>query len=589
MSSAFLHRILAKREWRVGDKLILLTVPLIAAVSLLAAFLEHARTTATHQDMLVDRAKGLAHQIMADRQYYASVVVPRVKDLRGSLGADYKEVHGRFPLPATFVREVSESTGRLPNGYTVNLISPWPINKEKGLKDRFQREAFARFAEHPGEQFIRTDTIEGRAVMRVLTADLASAQSCVTCHNDHPQSPKHDFKMNGVMGGLEIVIPMEKYVTAREQNLAITVAGGLGVCLLVLVIVGVGTRRTITRPLGSLAGKMEAFVGNAGGRSPQAAAVPPGDEVVHITAAFERMQRVIVAQQGELRDANQLLERRVVERTEELRRTMEEKERIGSELRIASDIQRSILPRTFPPFPDRDDFEVFAETIPAREMGGDFYDFFLLDEDRLGLVIADVSGKGVPAAIFMAVSRTMLKATATQTASPGECLRRVNNLLCPDNDSAMFVTVFYGILNTRTGDVDYANAGHNVPYLLTGQGVAMLEGGGGMALGVIEGNDYPVKRLRLRPGDGLFLYTDGVTEAMDQEGRLFSNERLEKLLGGARQTGATELIRGTVSAVRTFAAGEPQTDDITLLAVRYLQGRGTGKGSRVEAVTSANR
>jgi sigma-B regulation protein RsbU (phosphoserine phosphatase) len=268
---------------------------------------------------------------------------------------------------------------------------------------------------------------------------------------------------------------------------------------------------------------------------------------------------------------------------------MEEKERIGSELRIASDIQRSILPRTFPPFPDRDEFDLFAETIPAREMGGDFYDFFLLDQDRLGLVIADVSGKGVPAAIFMAVSRTMLKATATQTASPGECLRRVNHLLCPDNDSAMFVTVFYGILNTRTGDVEYANAGHNMPYALTGEGVVLLESGGGMALGVMEESDYPVKRIRLRPGEGLFLYTDGVTEAMDQQGRLFSNQRLEALLRGARQTTPTALIHDTVSAVRSFAAGEPQADDITLLAVRYLQGRAAVTGARVNAAVSVKR
>jgi hypothetical protein len=177
---------------------------------------------------------------------------------------------------------------------------------------------------------------------------------------------------------------------------------------------------------------------------------------------------------------------------------MEEKERIASELRIASEIQRSILPRTFPPFPERDDFELYAETIPAREMGGDFYDFFLIDRERLGLVMADVSGKGVPAAIFMAVARTMLKATAMQGVNPGECLRRVNNLLCPDNESAMFVTVFYGILDTWTGELEYGNAGHNLPYLLAGRdNVAMLENPGGMALGVTQDTPYQTRRIRL--------------------------------------------------------------------------------------------
>jgi len=343
-------------------------------------------------------------------------------------------------------------------------------------------------------------------------------------------------------------------------------------CLLVLAIVAFGSRRTVTHPLAHLAHDMEAFVG----KTPQAsaaAAVPTGDEVTHITAAFERMKSVIATQQADLREANQSLERRVVERTEQLRQTMEEKERIGSELRIASEIQRSILPRTFPAFPERDDFELFAETIPAREMGGDFYDFFLLDPDRLGLVIADVSGKGVPAAIFMAVSRTMLKATAMQGVDPGECLRRVNNLLCPDNDSAMFVTVFYGILHTRTGDLEYANAGHNVPYILSSQGsVALLDNPGGMALGVFQDNPYAVRRLRMRTGEGLFLYTDGVTEAMDRQGNLFGDPRLRQLLLGVRGGTPREIVRDVVAEVRSYAAGEPQADDITLLAMRYLRG-----------------
>jgi serine phosphatase RsbU (regulator of sigma subunit) len=255
----------------------------------------------------------------------------------------------------------------------------------------------------------------------------------------------------------------------------------------------------------------------------------------------------------------------------ERQRLTEEKERIGSELRIASDIQRAILPRNFPAFPERKEFELFAETIPAREMGGDFYDFFPIDQERLGLVIADVSGKGVPAAIFMAVSRTMLKATAMQTPSPGECLYQVNNLLCPDNDSTMFVTVFYAILNTRTGELEYSNAGHNLPYLLSSQGsVAMLDNPGGMALGVQQDTLYNVRRIRLRPGEGLFLYTDGVTEAMDPQGNLFSDARLKQLLLRIQGGSPIDLVYETVAEVRDYAGGEPQADDITLLVLRYM-------------------
>jgi sigma-B regulation protein RsbU (phosphoserine phosphatase) len=565
----------AFRSWRVGTKLIVLTVPLIAAISLVAAIAEHQRSTVQLREKLAHRAKSIAHQIMADRQYYASVIVPRAKELGATFGPDYREVHGRFPLPATFVREVSGETSKLRNGFTANLISPWPINKDKGIKDQFQQDAFAYLAQHQTEQFIRTDTLDGRTVLRVLTVDLAAAQSCVNCHNNHPQSPKHDFKLNDVMGGLEIVLPMDQYLAESRRQLGMTVAGAAGMCLLVLAIVAVGARKTVTMPLASLEEKMETFVGQRPYAPGHPAAQRSGDEVVHITEVFDEMKAVIGSQQKELLDANQLLEKRVVERTEELRRTMEEKERIGSELRIASEIQKSILPRTFPAFPDRDDFELYAESIPAKEMGGDFYDFFLIDEERLGLVIADVSGKGVPAAIFMAVSRTMLKATAMQGVDPGECLRQVNNLLCPDNDSAMFVTVFYAILNTRTGELEYSNAGHNLPYLLSALGsVALLDNPGGMALGVIQDSPYQIKRIRLRPGEGLLLYTDGVTEAMDTQGSLFGDARLKQLLMRIQDGTTIEIIRDTVSEVRAYAAGEPQADDITLLAVRYLQGVG---------------
>ncbi|MEW6545123.1 MAG: SpoIIE family protein phosphatase [Nitrospirota bacterium] len=570
---SLLHRVWARQDWKVGTKLIVLTVPLIALLSMVAAVVEHARITADLREKLSTRAKSITRQIMADRQYYASVIVPRAKEMGATFGPDYKEAHGRFPLPATFVREVSEQTAKARNGFTANLISPWAINKEKGVRDQFQQDGFAYLLQHPDQPFIRSDTVEGRAVLRVLSADLASAQSCVTCHNGHPDSPKHDFKLNDVMGGLEITMPMDKYLEESDLDLMLTLAGGGVMCALVFAIVAVGSRRTVTQPLRALEGKMQAFVGERPYLSGRAAGHRSGDEVVHITEAFEQMKAVIESQQQELRNANQLLEQRVVERTEQLRQTMEEKERIGSELRIASDIQRSILPRTFPPFPDREDFGLYAETIPAREMGGDFYDFFLIDEDRLGLVIADVSGKGVPAAIFMAVSRTMLKATAMQGVDPGECLRKVNNLLCPDNDSAMFVTVFYGILNTRTGELEYANAGHNVPYVLSGLGsVALLENPGGMALGVFPDNDYPVRRVRMRGSEGLLLYTDGVTEAMDGNGNLFTDARLKQLLLRIQGGTPREIVEDVIAEVRSHAAGELQADDITLLALRYLRG-----------------
>ena len=218
---------------------------------------------------------------------------------------------------------------------------------------------------------------------------------------------------------------------------------------------------------------------------------------------------------------------------------------IRHELDLARDLQQSILPRTFPAFPQRTDFDIFAAMLPAREIGGDFYDYFLLDDEHLALVIADVSGKGMPAALFMAVSRSLLKSTALQHVPPGECLQHVNDLLCLDNSSEMFVTVFYAILNTRTGEIAYSNGGHNPPCLVRHDGVHLLPGTGGMVLGAFPDVRYDAKTARLEPGDALFLYTDGVTEAMDCDGGLFSDRRLLEALNQLREASPAAMIHAS--------------------------------------------
>lgn len=241
------------------------------------------------------------------------------------------------------------------------------------------------------------------------------------------------------------------------------------------------------------------------------------------------------------------------------------------ELEVASRIQESILPKRFPPFPDRPEIEIFATMTPAHQVGGDFYDFFFIDHDHLAFVIGDVSGKGVPAALFMAVCRTLIKATALHEASPDACLDNVNRLLWEDNTSDLFVTVFYGILNTRTGEVTYTNAGHNPPYWLRADDSppAALANQGGIVLGVLAEAGYTRTTLQLDPGDCLFLYTDGVTEAMDKDRHLFCDARLEEHLAHAAQTPLDELTRGLADVIEAFTLNHPQHDDITTLAVRY--------------------
>lgn len=243
---------------------------------------------------------------------------------------------------------------------------------------------------------------------------------------------------------------------------------------------------------------------------------------------------------------------------------------IQQELNVASRIQLSILPRNFPAFPDRSDFDLFAEIIPAKQVGGDFYDFFLIDEDRLGLVIGDVCGKGVPAAIFMAVSRTLLRATALQKLPAGSVLQYVNSILAAQ-DSSLFVTVFYGILNTRTGDLEFSCGGHNLPYLLSEGKLTMPDFKPVCPPGLVDGTEYATRHLQLRSGDTLLLYTDGVTEATDRANTLFSEERLEAYLRSASGLSPKELVNGLVTDVRKFTGEAPQSDDITVLAAQYLR------------------
>jgi sigma-B regulation protein RsbU (phosphoserine phosphatase) len=251
-------------------------------------------------------------------------------------------------------------------------------------------------------------------------------------------------------------------------------------------------------------------------------------------------------------------------------RAREELTAIQHELSVAARIQQSILPREFPPFPSRTEFAIHAQMIPAREVGGDFYDFFLIDKDRLGFVIGDVSGKGVPAAIFMAVCRTLLKATAMQNISPGECLKYVNDVLVRQSDTSMFVTVFYGILHTDSGEVEYCIGGHNPPYVLSNSGeLHVVKEPVSMIVGAIEAATFETGRTKLNPGECIVLFTDGVTEAIGANDTEFSTTGLRAVLERSAGSSSDRIVPNVIDEVRTFSAGCPQSDDITLMALRY--------------------
>jgi sigma-B regulation protein RsbU (phosphoserine phosphatase) len=243
---------------------------------------------------------------------------------------------------------------------------------------------------------------------------------------------------------------------------------------------------------------------------------------------------------------------------------------IRHDLNIAKEIQRSILPKDFPAFPGRTDFDIHATMEAAKSVGGDFYDFFLIDDDHLGLVIADVSDKGVPAAIYMAVSRTIIRAAALKGLSPEECLDYSNNLLCRENVKDMFVTAFYGILNTKTGELKYSNAGHNPPYVLHANGnITEIEITGDTVLGILEGFSYKTKITTLASGDILYLYTDGVTEAMNKNHELYAEIRLKETLTPLKDAAPEEIDEKVNESLREFAKGAEQSDDITMLTMKF--------------------
>lgn len=249
-------------------------------------------------------------------------------------------------------------------------------------------------------------------------------------------------------------------------------------------------------------------------------------------------------------------------------------ESIKNDLAIAGEIQQTILPRSFPPFPELTEVvDIYASMTPAKDVGGDFYDFFQIDDERIGLVIADVSGKGVPASLFMAVSRTLLRATALRGVSSAECLTYANKLLCKESLDSMFVTVFYGIYHYKTGMMDYTNAGHNSPYLLRGgRTVECLPVASNFVVGVFDDIEFESNTLTFGIGDTLLLYTDGVTEAFNDKREQFSESNLQDILASMHESSsAKEVVTSVLQSVKTFSGDYPQSDDITLLSLQRIK------------------
>lgn len=350
-----------------------------------------------------------------------------------------------------------------------------------------------------------------------------------------------------------VVSQAELQAEMRRLSQQDALVGLMGTLMLVLAIGLVA--RSITRPVQALS---VAATTLASGNLEAPLPAPRGqDEVARLTAAFGTMR------------AN--LRRYIADLAE----TTAARERIHGELRIAHDIQMDLLPKTFAIFSGREDLDLFADMEPAREVGGDFYDFFLLDAQRLVIAIGDVSGKGVPAALFMAVTRSYLRAAFRADDDPGRALDRVNEDLAEGNDSCMFVTLFCAVVRLDDGGMSYANAGHNPPVVIDAQGhLDWIATPFGPAAAAIPGIRYTTGHYQLMPGAALLLYTDGVTEAMDRSDQLYGNERLARCLSTLAGVDSRATVGQLLADIRAHAAGAEQSDDITMLMLkRHAQSR----------------
>jgi sigma-B regulation protein RsbU (phosphoserine phosphatase) len=338
----------------------------------------------------------------------------------------------------------------------------------------------------------------------------------------------------------------------REERRDATIELGLIFALVLLAVIWVAMRmaRGITAPLTRLeAGARRMGAGDLSDR----VEVRSGDEIESLAATLNKMAEDLLTRMRALKETTAL------------------QERIESELRVARDIQAGLMPRTFPPFPDRPEFDLAATMIPAREVGGDLYDFFFVDDRRLCFLVGDVSDKSVPAALYMMVAKFLFQMEARTTRAPGEILERANKTLAADNEKCMFITVFCAILDTQTGDLLTASAGHNPPVLMAAGAAPRLftEVPRGFVVGPLEDSRYQTFTTKLGKGDRILLYTDGVTEAIDPEGALYGESRLLELATKRASATAQELVDGLRDDVNRFARGAAQADDITILALRY--------------------
>lgn len=537
-----------KVRWSLGKKLTGLIVTMCVVLGLLAAVVSYRTFSASmmeyYNQLGTNLVRTLASQLDADEldRYYETGEMDEryyeiqsfISDLVASNDVEYLYVVRPHGVGVTFLfdsdMETGESVEYEDGGYCalgtyVDLVGGFADNLDRLL------------AGLDVEPIVQRDASYGwlmTAMTPVLHEDGTMAGYVMA-----------DISMNDVMN--------------TRQTFLITLVGLLAAVAAVFLVTFLFIlRRMVLHPIDLLTQATGDFIQSneeelaAGTATVNVPPIRTGDEVELLADSFRKMEEDMISYIREFMNATA------------------EKERIGAELNVATQIQADMLPRIFPAFPERQEFEVYATMNPAKEVGGDFYDFFLVDDDHLAVVIADVSGKGVPAALFMVIAKTLIKNHAQNRETPGEVFTQTNAQLCEGNDAGLFVTAWMGVLEISTGKFVYVNAGHNPPLLKRAGGqYEWLKSRPGFVLAGMEGIRYRENTLELMPGDTLYLYTDGVTEATSSAQELYGEERLQAALNEASELPVSQLLPRIKNCIDTFVGDAEQFDDITMLGLQY--------------------
>lgn len=524
--------------------LILLAVFLVFGVCLIAGRLLYTRNIRIYTDFVYSYAHLIADNI--------SGIVPTKFLETQTKDEDYYNIRYTLMTAGIYEEEFRDFYLVIPTEDDLIYISEIHQNLPEGreaLSDS-QAEFLEHRAYHPGEKEI---------MMKILSAEYGTQEQKL-------YMGLREFYGEKMATALVPLYTLENEVSALV-GIDISVAAiwdtlmnlfvMLAITIMLIISVGIAIhyhvlKRTLIQPITTLKTAADELVNKLDREETFVSDIHTGDEIEALAHSIEEMDHSLK------------------QKTRELMTVTAEQERINTELELASSIQMDMLPRVFPPFPDRKEIDIYASMNPAKEVGGDFYDFFFIDENRLALVIADVSGKGIPAALFMMMVKIMVENCVLAGLGPKQAMEQVNQLTMQNNRESMFVTVWLGILDITSGTLTAVNAGHEYPILKRPGGYyELLKDKHGLAVGAMEGIRYKEYELNLEKGSSIFVYSDGLPEANNSEGKMFGLDRTLAALNEDRDAGAEETLKAVRCSVDAFVGQTPRFDDMTMMCLVY--------------------